>query len=232
MRPRNDAWCYNSAPMTSDAELVKAGFDVAFAPVKDILCRLLGPVADEMGGILADPVRVYRYKQTVRLLEKVKAIAAEAGFEPKAVPLKTLLPILENASLEDDDDLHDRWANLLANAARPYPRDTVKPYFTDILRGIDAEEARLLDRLYEYAFTQGSATDDITNVDLRVLAPEVSVEQAMTVRIPPENQQLSKTALNNLMRLGLLKRFSLAVTLSFTPLGLEFVYACSRPKNS
>jgi hypothetical protein len=143
-----------------------------------------------------------------------------------------LLPILENASLEDDDDLHDRWANLLANAARPYPRDTVKPYFTDILREIDAEEARLLDRLYEYAFAQGSATDDITNVDLRVLAPEGSAEQAMTVRIPPENQQISKTALNNLMRLGLLKQFPIGITLHFTSLGLEFVSACSSSKTS
>jgi hypothetical protein len=102
--------------MAGDADLVKAGVDAALAPLKDFANRLFGPAIDELGGILADPIKIYRFKRSVRLLEKVKRVCDENGFEPKAVPLKTLLPILENASLEDDEDLHDRWANLLANA--------------------------------------------------------------------------------------------------------------------
>jgi hypothetical protein len=103
--------------MAGDAELVKAGIDAALAPVKDFANRLFGPALDELGGILADPIRICRFKRSVRLLEKTKHICDETGYEPKAVPLKMLLPILESASLEDDEYLHDQRANLLANAA-------------------------------------------------------------------------------------------------------------------
>jgi len=135
--------------MISDAEMVKAGIDSVLAPVRDTLNRLLGPLADELGGVLADPVRVFRFKRSVRLLEKVKRIAEEAGFEPRAVPLKTLLPILENASLEEDEDLHDRWANLLARAADPRA-DAIPPSLPRILSEMSSREARFLDRLHSY----------------------------------------------------------------------------------
>ena len=51
-----------------EKEIVKAGMEAAFAPVKDILNRLLGPIADELSGLVADPLRVYRLQRSVRLL--------------------------------------------------------------------------------------------------------------------------------------------------------------------
>lgn len=60
-----------------------------------------------------------RWKRGVQLLQKVKQVCHEVAIDPKAVPLKILLSIFENASLEDDEDLHDRWANLLANVSSP-----------------------------------------------------------------------------------------------------------------
>jgi hypothetical protein len=102
-----------------------------------------------LGGILAEPVRVFRFKRSVRLLEKVKHIAEESGIELKAVPTKTLLPILENASVEDDEGLHDRWAALLANAASPTsPR--VPPSFVEILRQLSPRDACLLWRTSQH----------------------------------------------------------------------------------
>jgi hypothetical protein len=136
-------------PMSSDAELVKAFFDAAFEPAKDIANRLFGPVADELGAVLANPVRIFRLRQSVRLLQKVERICAEAGIDPKAVPLKTLLPILENASVEEEEDLHDRYANMLANAANP-AEGGVHPAFPEILRELSATEARFLDAVYEH----------------------------------------------------------------------------------
>jgi hypothetical protein len=137
-----------SAPMPGDeSEIVKAGVDAALAPVKDILNRLLGPAVDELGGILAEPIRTFRFKRSVRLLEKVKRICEETGFEPSAVPLKMLLPILKNASLEDDEDLHDRWANLLANAASS--SSTVRPAFPEVLRQLSPTDARFLDVIFD-----------------------------------------------------------------------------------
>jgi hypothetical protein len=146
-------------PMPGDEkDLIKAGVDAALAPVKDLANRLFGPAIDELGAIFAEPIRMLRFKRSVRLMEKVKRICDETGFEPRAVPLKTLLPILENASLEGDEDLHDRWANLLANAASPDGPSTVLPSFPDILRQLTTPHAVLMDTLYEMACIQAQAS--------------------------------------------------------------------------
>jgi len=42
---------------------------------------------------------------------------------------------VQNASIEDDDDLQDRWAALLANASR---KDQLRTAFVDVLRQLSA----------------------------------------------------------------------------------------------
>ena len=169
--------------MAGDAELVKAGIDAALAPVKDFANRLFGPALDELGGILADPIRIYRFKRSVRLLEKTKHICDETGYEPKAVPLKTLLPILENASLEDDEDLHDRWANLLANATFD---GRVHSSFTQILQGLTGCEAKFLNAIYERIFTR---------LEEQERSPEKTERDLFRIGIGSELRQLYSEAL-------------------------------------
>lgn len=53
------------------------------------------------------------------------------------------------ASLEVDDDLQDRWAMLLANAAAGPERITILPGYIDILRQLTPTHAKVLDMLYE-----------------------------------------------------------------------------------
>lgn len=132
-----------------EKELLKVGADAALAPVKDTINRLFGPFVDQVGGVMSDPIRVWRYERSLKLFEKVKNIAAQAGVRLSAVPLKTLLPILEHASVEDDDNLHDRWANLLTNAAVDAAR--VRVSFPEALKRLSPREARLLDHLHTSA---------------------------------------------------------------------------------
>jgi hypothetical protein len=54
---------------------------------------------------------------------------------------------MQNASLEGDDNLQDKWAALLANAADP-TQATVLPAFPEILRQLSNHDARFLSRLY------------------------------------------------------------------------------------
>lgn len=51
------------------------------------------------------------------MLEELKSMCDEAGIEPTKVPLKTLVPLLEGASLEEDDDFQKRWAALPGSLA-------------------------------------------------------------------------------------------------------------------
>src|SRR6266478_3162761 len=89
----------------------------AAIPLTPIIKAILGPAADELGQRFGDRVRLYRYGRSLEMLKKAEKMATEAGFTPKAVPIKLLFPLLEGASLEEDEDLHIMWAALLANAA-------------------------------------------------------------------------------------------------------------------
>src|SRR5690242_15661976 len=91
------------------------GAVAASIPFTAIVKRMLGPAADELAEMWRDQVRMYRYERQVKLLGKVEKIAKEAGFTAQAVPPKILFPLLEGASFEDDETLHDMWAALLAN---------------------------------------------------------------------------------------------------------------------
>jgi hypothetical protein len=64
-------------PMAGDAELVKAGIDAALAPVKDFANRLFGPALDELGGILADPIRISATNDPFGFLRKPSTSATK-----------------------------------------------------------------------------------------------------------------------------------------------------------
>lgn len=96
----------------NEKELLKVGADAVVAPVKDVFNRVFGPFADQLGGLMADPIRVWRYQRSLKLFEKVARLSAAKEIKLKPVPLKTFLPILEYASVEEDEDLHNRWASL------------------------------------------------------------------------------------------------------------------------
>ena len=121
----------------------------ASIPFTSIVKRMLGPAADEVAEMWRDQVRVYRYERQAKLIEKVDRIATEAGFTPQAVPPKVLFPLLEGSSFEDDENLHDMWAALLANAASPEHAETVRPGFVAILKQMAPDEAKLLNWIYQ-----------------------------------------------------------------------------------
>lgn len=94
-----------------------AGALAAAIPFTAIVKRMLGPAADEVAEMWRDQIRLYRYERQLKCVEKAERMAQEAGFTPQAVPPKILFPLLEGASLEEAENLHDMWAALLANAS-------------------------------------------------------------------------------------------------------------------
>src|SRR5207245_4265961 len=110
--------------------------------------RIAGPLADEVGESLALVARPYRIMLAAKMFQKTQRMLNEAGVTPHAVPPRLFLPILENASIQDDEDLHTRWAAMLANAAAS--KNTVHPSYIEILKQLAPEDAALLDKLYDY----------------------------------------------------------------------------------
>jgi len=237
------------------AALAKAGADLAADRIKGFLQKLLGPAVEEAGLILQDHVRRYRLQNQIKILGKAQSMLERANINPKAVPLKTLLPLLENASLEEDEDLQSKWAGLLANASRDF--DAVPPCFSEILKQLSPNEARLLDgihdqicaemsRVYEeidismlrFLGSAGLQHDSIGKLFVRLGLSSVPwtrlrdhPDKNVAADVRTQRIRLG-TALDNLMRLGLLyteigSKYRDKYFLS--TLGFEFVAACQHP---
>lgn len=121
--------------------------EAALAPAKSFLERLLGPMADEVGLLLQDKVRGYRFKNHLRLLAKTQKMLDDAEVKPRRVNMKVLMPLLEGVADEDDELMFNRWAALLANAALPQPK--VHPSFARILSELTPREAVVLEWFYD-----------------------------------------------------------------------------------
>jgi hypothetical protein len=129
-----------------DRELINQ----AKEPVQGFLRVLFGPAFSHLGETLGDSARMWRFRRVVKHVGRAQKMLKDSGTNPKSVDLKFLLPWMENASLEqEDDDLAERWAALLANAAGQDPSSVASHLFPKILANLSAKEARLLDAMYQ-----------------------------------------------------------------------------------
>jgi hypothetical protein len=118
---------------------------------QDLIAAAAGYPGESLGTIIG--------KWTKRRFENAKSIGSKAHLillnigqvQKTDVPLKLLEPLIEAASLEENDELQDIWANLLAHVTDPRELITVSPIFPYILRDFGSKEVKFLDALYEDA---------------------------------------------------------------------------------
>jgi len=91
-----------------------------------------------------------------RRLENLRQIGNRAnltllnlGVQPTPIPLKIIQPMVEGASLEEDTNLQEKWANLMANAADPRRKYDISPLFQSILRELSPRDAVFLDAIHK-----------------------------------------------------------------------------------
>jgi hypothetical protein len=175
---------------------------------------------------LGDFIRGRRAQSQAKVLEKTFSAISEAGLEARGVvPAKTLVPLLEYASLEepDDDKMVERWSHLLARALAETGEDVIPPSFPHVLRQLEPVEALFLESLVEARSFRGK-TVSILDIPFDEVA---------------HHDQVGWRQLENLERLGLLEFASdgpvnvpppakpnSMVRLSETTFGWEFVKAC------
>lgn len=112
--------------------------------------RTIAEPLEETMGILTDRLQFMRFERRVRLVDKANEIIGERQLQGKTrvVPPKIALPIIENASLEEDDFLQDMWVNLLISAmdeSKEMPRTA----YIDIIKVLTHTDAKLLKHLYD-----------------------------------------------------------------------------------
>ncbi len=105
---------------------------------------------DATFGMLADTLKYKRWERQTRLIDKAEKIIKDKKLSDKIRPItpKLALPIFEYASLEENESLHDVWANLLVTALNPscqIPRSS----FIDIIRQLEPVDVKILNLIYK-----------------------------------------------------------------------------------
>lgn len=92
---------------------LEKGFDLA----KSFLDKIVGPPLEEIGLLLKEKVTLWRFKNQINVVNKAREYCLKHNIVPQEISLKILAPLMENASLEEDETLQEKWAMLLANMA-------------------------------------------------------------------------------------------------------------------
>lgn len=128
-------------------DLTSTAIERSVEIARDFLDKLMAPAAEEVGLLLRDTVALWKFRNQVRILTKAKAYCDTNGISPTAISLKLLCPLLENAALEEDESLQDKWAVLLSNLVDS-EQNIESHVFPYILGQISAKEFAFLDVVY------------------------------------------------------------------------------------
>ncbi|RTY89640.1 Abi-alpha family protein [Flavobacterium sp. GT3R68] len=118
-----------------------------------LMTKLFGPSIKEFGEIFADNVRFRRLKNQVRILNKTRELLDKNGLEPRELNLKTIVPLIEKSSVEEDELLQDKWANLIAKISTS-PENGLEPRLINTLSSLSSLEAKILDFIHEDFYVQ------------------------------------------------------------------------------
>jgi hypothetical protein len=137
---RRHSRCYDCGHMAEDNPALKIAVGAS-----DLLNKLLGPGAAQLGQVLGYKLYPYTVKNFVTTMKKTKRLLRAAGLPANPVPPRFLLPFVENSSIEDNDSLQEMWAGLLATASQQ--GDSVSPSFIETLKQLTPDEARYFEKL-------------------------------------------------------------------------------------
>lgn len=198
--------------------------------VAGFLSKVLGPAFSETAGIVYDWARYFRLKNLLRIQDKVEALYKMRRSEVEIMPIRPryAIPLIQNASQEDDESIQDMWAGLIANATDPNKHSDPKKIYIDILSSLEPLDAKVLK-----LFSRRERFDN----------PPINMK-TLIERTAADERELH-LSLQNLARLGCMmarrpeKRLAYNSSTSFgdyvaspsatfiiSPLGLRLIEAC------
>ena len=167
------------------------------------IAKYIGGPLEQGIGIFEDRLKFLRWERQIRLIRRVQEILDESGLKAPTqnVPMKLLIPILQGATLEENDSLQDIWANLLVNAANASFGEEVRSSYISILEQLNPLDAQILNTLYSLPFNE-SQHNGILTAELPEIA-RIAEEDRKENPLPPNDGIV--ICLSNLVRLGCLR---------------------------
>jgi len=95
--------------------------------------KLFLPSTEEIGLILSDKLKFYRFKNQINIMNKTKNLCNENNIKP-IESIGFAFKFWDNATLADNEEVQKRWASLLANATNK--RSTRKEEHYDLCLNI------------------------------------------------------------------------------------------------
>jgi hypothetical protein len=119
---------------------------------------IFGDLPKDLVGLLAgDRVKVARAERLAILWANAKKRLEDRGIaHPEPPSLKLALPILDAAADENNQELQDLWASLLAAAMDPKRRDWVRQSFIQIVKQLDPFDVLVLKAIADNGGAQWS----------------------------------------------------------------------------
>jgi len=119
-----------------------------------VLKELTTKPLSELGEILADRTRFWRLKNQIKILEEAKAYAESKGISINPIALKTLLPLLEGCSLEEEPSIQELWAKLLIGSGHQAQSQHVQNIAIDLLKSVSTDDAVLIEAMVAQIFAR------------------------------------------------------------------------------
>jgi hypothetical protein len=231
----------NCDPLTETAKAVQEAAKVAGKGIDasrqlgGFASRFIAGPMEQVSGMLVDHLKFTRWERQTRLISRAEEIAAKAGVATpyRLIPLNVAAPLMLEGSLEEDDELQDRYARILVNAVDSRSNIEIRRMHGDILSQLGPLEIKILDALYHRR--------NDPNTDSGVLGAFLPDRVESGPRYPkkrngpvPLPQEHTQVALLNLIRMGCIistspdfSTWGTCKSVAITPLGLNFVHACT-----
>jgi len=137
-------------------------------------------------------VKVWQLQQYEKLLKQANFENQKNNVTPQPMSPSVGLPILENAVLEEREDIIDLWVKLLAAAMDPKRAQNVRYIYAEMLKKMDPTDALVFRELK----TTGNGSNNLcyvlgTKLSLKPTQIEISLANLMDMgcaRDPNENQ--------------------------------------------
>ncbi len=211
------------------------------------LGHFLAPIimepAEMAAGIAYDFLRQFRWELQQKYIQRVEKIIGERGLTSptRRVPLNIAIPLLQAASMEEDDLLREMWARLLVNAMDADRNVEMRRAFIDILESLTSLDAQILEKISSACgddAQEGVNSEEIAAqlVSEGILQEDEVIDAAADADSAKAKRRNDAFAISllNLQRLGCIRDEAYlgsndgGVTIpNITPLGAALIAACA-----
>lgn len=122
----------------------------AITKIGGFLSKVFDMPIESAIGIIGDKIEYARWERQNRFIDKVNEEQQKRGLTQfRAVPPKFAIPIIVNASIEEDNDLQDLWCKLITNYSDPNFDMEIRYAFIDMIKSLTTLDAKILKYVYD-----------------------------------------------------------------------------------